>query len=162
MPVPLGAVTFSFQQDYIRKTKQIMLTPKNQVSQAERHSQVRSDRVDGQWKSQLQLSRGRLKSSRAARSSREGSGYISSAQDISREASGQLRPRDGIDEPGPGGVRVGPIRRGLWLISPRWLGPLRMTLGPYRYETSHVARHCKGGSVVFGSVCRVCYRLCVL
>ena len=61
--------------------------------------------------------------SRAARLSREGSGYL--------ERSGYL-------EGGVGTTRAS-----------RWLGPLRMTRSAQddsvRYETSHVSRHCKVG-----------------
>ena len=73
----------------------------------------------------FRLSRGRLELSRAARLSREGSGYL--------ERSGYL-------EGGVGTTRAS-----------RWLGPLRMTRSAQddsvRYETSHVLRHCKEGIV---------------
>ena len=69
----------------------------------------------------FRLSRNRLELSRAARLSREGSGYL--------ERSGYL-------EGGVGTTRAS-----------RWLGPLRMTRSAQddsvRYETSHVLRHCK-------------------
>ena len=69
----------------------------------------------------FRLSRNRLELSRAARLSREGSGYL--------ERSGYLE----------GGFEI--------TRASRWLGPLRMTRSAQddsvRYETSHVPRHCK-------------------
>ena len=70
----------------------------------------------------LQAISSRLKLSRAARLSRAGSGYL--------ERSGYLE----------GSVEI--------TRASRWLGPLRMTRSAQddsvRYESSHVARHCKG------------------
>ena len=69
----------------------------------------------------LRSSRGRLELSREARLSRAGSGYL--------ERSGYLE----------GSVEI--------TRASRWLGPLRMTRSAQddsvRYESSHVARHCK-------------------
>ena len=79
----------------------------------------------------FRLSRGRLELSRAARLSREGSGYL--------ERSGYL-------EGGVGTTRAS-----------RWLGPFRMTRSAQddsvRYETSHVPRHCKASSSSLGWLC---------
>ena len=70
----------------------------------------------------LRSSRGRLELSREARLSRAGSGYL--------ERSGYLE----------GSVEI--------TRASRWLGPLRLTRSAQddsvRYESSHVARHCKG------------------